>query len=97
MVLSYTLDGVAGTNTFPKQNTGVGVTSVTCDNNATAIWGNSFQSIKMTNNGNGSRVKCKVAFTTQETKTISGITFNLNTLVQIFLSQLVVIVNLKKP
>lgn len=97
MVLSYTLDGIAGTNTFPKQNTGVGVTSVTCDNNATAIWGNSFQSIKMTNNGNGSRVKCKVAFTTQETKTISGITFNLNTLVQIFLSQLVVIVNLKKP
>ena len=33
----------------------------------------------MTNNGNGSRVKCKAAFTTQETKTISGITFNLNT------------------
>ena len=29
--------------------------------------------------GNGSRVKCKVAFTTQETKTISGITFKLNT------------------
>ena len=79
MVLSYTLDGVAGTNTFPKQNTGVEGTSVTCDNEATAIWDNSLWSIKMTNMGNGSRVKCKVAFTTQETKTISGITFNLNT------------------
>lgn len=33
----------------------------------------------MTNMGNGSKVKCKVAFTTQETKTTSGITFNLNT------------------
>lgn len=66
MVLSYTLAGVVGT-------------SVTCDNEATAILGNSLRSIKMTNNGNGSRVKCKVAFTTQETKTISGITFNLNT------------------
>ena len=79
MVLSYTLDGVAGTNTFPKQNTGVEGTSVTCDNNATATWDNSLWSIKMTNMGNGSKVKCKVAFTTQETKTISGITFNLNT------------------
>ena len=79
MVLSYTLDGVAGTNTFPKQNTGVEGTSVTCDNNATATWDNSLWSIKMTDMGNGSRVKCKVAFTTQETKTISGITFNLNT------------------
>ena len=79
MVLSYTLDGIAGTNTFPKQNTGVEGTSVTCNNNATAISGNSLWSIKMTNNGNGSRVKCKVASTTQETKTISGITFNLNT------------------
>ena len=79
MVLSYTLDGVAGTNTFPKQNTGVEGTSVTCDNEATATWDNSLWSIKMTNMGNGSRVKCKVAFTTQETKTISGITFNLNT------------------
>ena len=79
MVLSYTLDGVAGTNTFPKQNTGVEGTSVTCDNNATATWDNSLWSIKMTNMGNGSRVKCKVAFTMQETKTISGITFNLNT------------------
>ena len=79
MVLSYTLDGVVGTNTFPKQKTGIEGTSVTCDNNATAICGNSLRSIKMTNNGNGSRVKCKVAFTTQETKTISGITFNLNT------------------
>ena len=79
MVLSYTLDGVAGTNTFPKQNTGVEGTSVTCDNNATATWDNSLWSIKMTNMGNGSRVKCKVAFTTQGTKTISGITFNLNT------------------
>lgn len=79
MVLSYTLDGVAGTNTFPKQNTGVEGTSVTCDNEATATWDNSLWSIKMTNMGNGSRVKCKVAFTTQETKTISGITFKLNT------------------
>lgn len=79
MVLSYTLDGVAGTNTFPKQNTGVEGTSVTCDNEATATWDNSLWSIKMTNMGNGSRVKCKVAFTTKETKTISGITFNLNT------------------
>ena len=79
MVLSYTLDGVAGTNTFPKQNTGVEGTSVTCDNEAIATWNNSLWSIKMTNMGNGSRVKCKVAFTTQETKTISGITFNLNT------------------
>mgnify|MGYP007065864271 CR=1 FL=1 len=79
MVLSYTLDGVAGTNTFPKQNTGVEGTSVTCDNEATATWDNSLWSIKMTNMGNGSRVKCKVVFTTQETKTISGITFNLNT------------------
>ncbi len=79
MVLSYTLDGVAGTNTFPKQNTGVEGTSVTCDNEATATWDNSLWSIKMTSIGNGSRVKCKVAFTTQETKTISGITFNLNT------------------
>ena len=78
MVLSYILDGVAGTNTFPKQNTGVEGTSVTCDNTATATWDNSLWSIKMTNMGNGSRVKCKVAFTTQETKTISGITFNLN-------------------
>ena len=33
----------------------------------------------MTNMGNGSRVKCKVVFTTQESKTISGITFKLNT------------------
>ena len=41
MVLSYTLDGVAGTNTFPKQNTGVECTSVTCDNEATATWDNS--------------------------------------------------------
>ena len=79
MVLSYTLDGVAGTNTFPKRNTGVEGTSVTCDNEATATWDNSLWSIKMTNMGNGSRVKCKVAFTTQETKTISGITFKLNT------------------
>ena len=79
MVLSYTLDGVAGTNTFPKQNTGVEGTSVTCDNEATVTWDNSLWSIKMTNMGNGSRVKCKVAFTTQETKTISGITFKLNT------------------
>ena len=37
MVLSYTLDGVVGTNTFPKQNTGIEGTSVTCDNNGTAF------------------------------------------------------------
>ena len=79
VVLSYTLDGETGTSTFPKQNTGVEGTSVTCDNEATATWDNSLWSIKMTNMGNGSRVKCKVAFITQETKTISGITFNLNT------------------
>ena len=79
VVLSYTLDGENGTSTFPKQNTGVEGTSVTCDNEATATWDNSLWSIKMTNMGNGSRVKCKVAFKTQETKTISGITFNLNT------------------
>ncbi len=79
MVLSYTLDGVVGTNAFPKQNAGVEGTSVTCDNEATATWDNSLWSIKMTNMGNGSIVKCKVAFTTQETKTISGITFKLNT------------------
>ena len=79
VVLSYTLDGETGTSTFPKQNTGVEGTSVVCDNEATATWDNSLWSIKMTNMGNGSRVKCKVAFKTQETKTISGITFNLNT------------------
>ena len=79
VVLSYTLDGEAGTDTFPKQNTGVEGTSVTCDNEATATWDNSAWTIKMTSMGNGSRAKCKVAFKTQETKTISGITFKLNT------------------
>lgn len=79
VVLSYTLDGEVGTSTFPKQNIGVEGTSVTCDNEATATWDNSLWSIRMTNMGNGSRVKCKVVFKTQETKTISGITFNLNT------------------
>ena len=33
----------------------------------------------MTNSGNGKRVKCNVEFKSQETKTISGITFKLNT------------------
>lgn len=88
VVLSYTLDGEAGTSTFPQQVEG---TSITCDNEATATWDNSLWSIKMTNIGNGSRVKCKVAFKTQETKTIFGITFNPD-----FSSLLVVIMSLKK-
>ena len=78
-VIAYTLDGVEGTGEFPKQNTGVEGTNVTCDNVVTATWDNSLWSIKITDEATATRLKCKVAFKTQETKTISGITFNLNT------------------
>ncbi|MDD5836600.1 MAG: hypothetical protein PUD34_05280 [bacterium] len=79
MVLAYTIDGTAGTGSFPSQNTGYEGTSVTCDNSATATWDNTTWSIKMTSMGTGSRIKCTVAFKTQETKKISGVTFKLNT------------------
>ncbi len=78
-VIAYTIDGETGTGTFPKQNTGYEGINVTCDNDATAIWDNTTWSIKMTSMGNGYRVKCTVAFKSQETKTISGVTFKLNT------------------
>ena len=79
VVLAYSIDGVKGSDAFPKQNTGYEGVSVTCDNEATATWDNTIWSIKMTNPGNGKRVKCNVEFKSQETKTISGITFKLNT------------------
>ena len=79
VVLAYSIDGVKGSDAFPKQNTGYEGVSVTCDNEATATWDNTIWSIKMTNSGNGKRVKCNVEFKSQETKTISGITFKLNT------------------
>lgn len=79
VVLAYSIDGVKGSDAFPKQNTGYEGVSVTCDNEATAEWDNTIWSIKMTNSGNGKRVKCNVEFKSQETKTISGITFKLNT------------------
>ena len=79
VVLAYSIDGVKGSDAFPKQNTGYEGVSVTCDNEATAEWDNTIWSIKMTNSGNGKRVKCNVDFKSQETKTISGITFKLNT------------------
>ncbi len=79
VVLAYSIDGVKGSDAFPKQNTGYDGVSVTCDNEATAEWDNTIWSIKMTNSGNGKRVKCNVEFKSQETKTISGITFKLNT------------------
>lgn len=79
VVLAYSIDGVKGSDAFPKQNTGYEGVSVTCDNEATASWDNTIWSIKMTNSGNGKRVKCNVDFKSQETKTISGITFKLNT------------------
>lgn len=79
VVLAYSIDGVKGSDAFPKQNTGYEGVSVTCDNEATAEWDNTIWSIKMTNPGNGKRVKCNVDFKSQETKTISGITFKLNT------------------
>ena len=79
VVLAYSIDGVKGSDAFPKQNTGYEGVSVTCDNEATAIWDNKIWSIRMTNSGNGKRVKCNVEFKSQETKTISGITFKLNT------------------
>lgn len=79
VVLAYSIDGVKGSDAFPKQNAGYEGVSVTCDNEATAEWDNTIWSIKMTNPGNGKRVKCNVDFKSQETKTISGITFKLNT------------------
>ena len=79
VVLAYSIDGVKGSDAFPKQNAWYEGVSVTCDNEATAEWDNSLWSIKMTNSGNGKRVKCNVEFKSQETKTISGITFKLNT------------------
>lgn len=79
VVLAYSIDGVKGSDAFPKQNTGYEGVSVTCDNEASAEWDNTIWSIKMTNSGNGKRVKCNVDFKSQETKTISGITFKLNT------------------
>lgn len=79
VVLAYSIDGVKGSDAFPKQNTGYEGVSVTCDNEAAAEWDNTIWSIKMTNSGNGKRVKCNVDFKSQETKTISGITFKLNT------------------
>ena len=79
VVLAYSIDGVKGSDTFPKQNAGYEGVSVTCDNDATATWDNKIWSIKMTNSGNGKRVKCNVEFKSQETKTISGIAFKLNT------------------
>lgn len=79
VVLAYSIDGVKGSDAFPKQNTGYEGVSVTCDNEATASWDNTIWSIKMTNSGNGKRVKCNVDFKSQETKNISGITFKLNT------------------
>ena len=79
VVLAYSIDGVKGSDAFPKQNTGYEGVSVTCDNEATAEWDNTIWSIKMTNSGNGKRVKCNVEFKSQETKNISGITFKLNT------------------
>ena len=79
VVLAYSIGGVKGSDAFPKQNTGYEGVSVTCDNEATAIWDNKIWSIRMTNSGNGKRVKCNVEFKSQETKTISGITFKLNT------------------
>ena len=77
--LAYTIDGESASDSFPKQNTGYEGISVTCDNDATATWDNTTWSIKMTDMGNGYRVKCMVAFKSQETKTISGVTFKLNT------------------
>ncbi len=77
--LAYTIDGKSASDSFPKQNTGYEGTGVTCDNDATATWDNTTWSIKMTDMGNGYRVKCTVAFKSQETKTISGVTFKLNT------------------
>ena len=79
VVLAYSIDGVKGSDAFPKQNTGYEGVSVTCDNEATAEWDNTIWSIKMTNSGNGKRVKCNVEFKSQETKNISGINFKLNT------------------
>lgn len=79
VVLAYSIDGVKGSDAFPKQNTGYEGVSVTCDNEATASWNNTIWSIKMTNSGNGKRVKCNVDFKSQETKNISGINFKLNT------------------
>ena len=79
VVLAYSIDGVKGSDAFPKQNTGYEGVSVTCDNEATASWDNTIWSIKMTNSGNGKRVKCNVDFKSQETKNISGINFKLNT------------------
>lgn len=79
VVLAYSIDGVKESDAFPKQNTGYEGVSVTCDNEATASWDNTIWSIKMTNSGNGKRVKCNVDFKSQETKNISGINFKLNT------------------